>query len=237
LRALDWRSWVWEKLDNKEGLIEDCNRALKLCPQLWKIRLRLAWALLMDNNLPAATEHTRILQQTNPDFPEVRLLVARWQMLKGQTTESRQTLDALLVDHPDYPTALLYRGKMAEDPIEQEKYFRRALKSDPYLSEAMWHLARCLEKQQRSQEAQEFQARHKKMEKDFRRLKTTFDMLEKSPSPALLAQIAEIYLELGLPDNARRFFGKVLQLDPNNRKALEAIESLTRQLSASKSKR
>jgi tetratricopeptide (TPR) repeat protein len=237
LRALEWRSWVWEKLDNKEGLVEDCNRALTLCPHLWKVRLRLAWVMLMENNLPAATEHVGILQQANPDFPEVRLLLARWQMLKGQTTQSRQTLDALLLDHPDYPTALLYRGKMEEDPIQQEKYFRRALKEDPFLSEAMWHLARSLEKQQRGQEAQQFLARHKKVEKDFQRLKSTFDKLEKSPSVAHLAQIGEIYLELGIPENARRFFGKVLELDPTNVKAHQAIQSLDKQLSSSKSKR
>jgi tetratricopeptide (TPR) repeat protein len=226
LRILDWRSWAWEKVDNKEGLFQDCRRALELCPDLWKVRLRLARALLMDGNPPAATEHIRILQNEHPDVPEVRLALARWQMLSGKTEEARQTLDGLLSAEPEFSSALAFRGKIEEDPVRQEKLFRRALKADPLLNEAWYGLYNCLRLQHREPEAAQAKARLEKNRKQLRRLKDTFEELERKPSAGLLAEIGETYLDLGIPENARRFFGKALELDAGNRRAREMVTSL-----------
>jgi Tfp pilus assembly protein PilF len=240
LRALDWRSWVYEQLGNKEGLPEDCQRALRLCPQLWKVRLRLAWFYVAEKDPQAASEHIHILQQTRPDDFDFRLLLARWQILQGQTTEARQTLDALLADHPDNASigiVLSYLGKLETDPIQAERFFRRALKKDHLLQEALYGLILCLERQKQSQEAKQLRARYEKNEKDYRRLKGSFESLEKFVSPENLIQIGEIYSEMELPDHARKFFLKVLQLDPRNRRALEQIDFLEKQVSVKERKK
>jgi Tfp pilus assembly protein PilF len=231
LRALDWRSWIREKLDNREGAQEDCNKALAVCPELWRVRLRLTWVLLAGHD-PAAAEQIQLLQETHADVSEVQLALAQWQLLQGEFAQAQATVDALLASDPDYPPALLLRGKLEGNPRQAEKYFRHALKEDPLYNEALFCLYRSLQTQRRDREAKEVAARYQKNEKDRRRLVISFERFEKSPSSQHLAMIGESYLELGNVGYARRYLVKALEVDRGNRRAYEVLESLDKKAPA-----
>jgi tetratricopeptide (TPR) repeat protein len=228
LRALDWRSWVSENLGHKERVFDDCRRALQLCPEMWKVRLRLVNTLLADRNPVAATEHLRILEEAHADVGEVRLARARWQLLQGQTEPARQTLDAFLANEPESAAALFLRGRLEADPVKAEKYFRSALDGDQFSNETWYNLYLALSRQGkgRAAEAKQVKARYEKNEKDFQQLKAGFEELEKSPSAGALARIGETYLKMGMPADARKFFVRVLELEPANKRAHEVLESL-----------
>jgi tetratricopeptide (TPR) repeat protein len=137
VRALDWRGWVLERLDQQDRAILDYKHALELSPGRVDVRLRLA-EIYLDRNDPVQAEpHLLILAKSVPNRPDILLATARCSYLQGRIGEARDLLDRVLAVQPDMPGALIYRGKIEFEgstprPEAAERYFRLALKNDPH---------------------------------------------------------------------------------------------------------
>jgi len=139
VRALDWRGWLLEQLQQQERAVKDYEHVLELSPGRADVRLRLAFLYLAHNDPVLAEPHLRKLDKDRPGRPEVLLGLAEFHFLNGELEETRALLDRVLADHPDEPMALFYLGKVdlqTDRPEEAEAYFRRVLKDDKYNSEA-----------------------------------------------------------------------------------------------------
>jgi tetratricopeptide (TPR) repeat protein len=218
IRALDWRGWVYGKLEHKDGMYADYQRVLQLAPKHWKTRLRLVYALLLDSDAKAAQHHLGLLEREHGDDPEVLLARAQCQVLLGKIDEARRLLEHLLQDEPNNAAALYQRGKLANMPEEKEAYFRRALKVQPTLVEARFQLYRMLMQEKRGQEAEAELRKYRESTSDVKKLEVLLRQLERMPqNPDLLAQIGEILLP-GQEDAGERVLRKALEANPRHQK-------------------
>jgi tetratricopeptide (TPR) repeat protein len=219
IRALDWRGWVYGRLEHKEGSYDDYQRVLQLAPHHWKTRLRLVYALLADKNTKAAQHHLGLLERGHADDSEVLLATAQCQVLLGKIDEPRRLLDQLLRNEPNNAAALYQRGKLAGTPAEKEAYFRQALTVQPTLVDARFQLYFTLIQEKRRQEAAAELKKYEESSSGREKLEVLLRQLEKTPqNPDLLAQIGELLLP-GQEDMGERILRKALEADPRHQKA------------------
>ena len=214
IRALELRSWVRERMENKDGFYEDSRRILELSPQHWQVRLRLAEYLLIDFNPKEAAQQLEALGPEKQKLPEVRLVTVRLQILQGNMEEARRNLDELIAEKP-VVAVLSLRGKVEQDPVRAEQFFRRALDIDPSYLEALFSLFNCLQQQpNRSQEAAAVKARYERTKKEGAELKEILQELEKSPgNTSLMTRAGEMMIKHGNEIFGEHFLYRSLELD------------------------
>jgi predicted Zn-dependent protease len=201
VRALDWRSWVHDRLDVRNQAMEDCLRALELEPGRTAVRLRLI-DMLLDGNRPLeALPHVEHLRQRLPHDPQVVVALARCRRTTGQGEEAHRLVDEVLAAAPDHSGALLERARLdleSNRPTQAETDLRRLLKVRRHDVEAMYLLAQALRHQGRKKEANVVLGRWKQGKADWERL---FNLLrraaEESSDPERLSEIGRIFLRLG----------------------------------------
>jgi tetratricopeptide (TPR) repeat protein len=198
IRALHWRGWVRESLENYREAVQDYEQVLRLVPDHLKARLSLVELLLAEKKLPEAGPHLKVLKERHPDAEKSRLLLARDLSLEGKTAEAREVLDALLATHPGNPGALYERAQLETAPARREAYLREALKLKPAFLEAHFALYNCLRAQRRFQEAAQEFDRHRHLKADAELLKKVLQELNGQPQdPDLLSQAGELLLKTG----------------------------------------
>jgi tetratricopeptide (TPR) repeat protein len=198
VRALYWRGTVWESREDYREAAQDYQQVLRLVPDHLKARIRLVELLLADRNAPEAARHLKILQENHGDADRVALLLVRCLSLQGKRMEAKGILEAFLASHPCDPTALYERGQLEGEPVSQERYLRQALKHKPAYLEAHFALYRCLQAQQRRQEAAEEFERYQAIRADIALLKNVQDKLNAQPrDPDLLRQAGELMVKTG----------------------------------------
>jgi tetratricopeptide (TPR) repeat protein len=209
IRALDWRGWVRAKLDFKLEAVQDYERVLEASPNHWKTRVRLVEFLLLDHKTLEAASHLEVLRKSHGEDENVRLLLARCLAQQVKTGEAQRLLDGLLGVNPDNARALYERGKLTEEPANQELYFRKALRTKPAYLEARFALYTCLQRQHRPKEAARELDYYQKAKEEAEALKTIMKKLETEPrNPALLAQAAELLERAGNKKLAEHFLHK-----------------------------
>jgi tetratricopeptide (TPR) repeat protein len=225
VRALNWRGWVRQRLNQWSEAIEDYQHALKLAPQRWAVRMRLAELLLNAHDVPAARPHLRRLSRTDPDRPEVRIALARYRSLQGRFQEACALLDRVLADQPDHLEALVYRGKVELQrgrSAAAEPWLCRALRQNEYDVDAQSALYDCLRWQpHRKQEALAQLRRAERVRARTERLGFLLRRgLEEEPrNPALAAEAGEILLDMGRVSIGLHWLSRALTLDPRHRRA------------------
>jgi tetratricopeptide (TPR) repeat protein len=224
VRALDWRGWVLERLQQQEKAASDYEHALSLAPGRVEVRMRLA-LLYLDHNDPVHAEpHLLQLAKVDPNRPEVLLALARCRFMQGAFDQAGALLDRVLAAQPDDPTALLYRGKMllgANPPQldEAESCFRRVLKATPNDPEAHWALHDCLSAQPgREAEADAEAKKHESLARAARRMESLqANELDQSPTdPAPAYELAKLNWDLGNDDVAKHWLNVALERDRNH---------------------
>lgn len=228
-RAFDWRGWVKERLETPAGAREDYERALRLEPGRFEVRMRLVWLLLDGERFAEARSHLKVLQQSHPDRAEVLIARARSELVNGNTVRARDLLDRVLVAKPEDVAALYWRGQLEleeGDPAVAEHWLRRLLEVDPAHVSGRYALAQALTRLSRP--ASVVQAQKDRLDQlavDFRRLKELIGQeLEKAPKDAArTAEVGEVFLRLGQQDKGVEWLHKALNLDPNCKRAHGAL--------------
>jgi tetratricopeptide (TPR) repeat protein len=203
VRALDWRGWVANQLDQRWQALSDYERALDLQPGRTLVRFRLAELLVESSRDADAVPHLERLQAEQPKNAEVVVLLARCRIAQSRTDEARDLLDAVIKDQPTNKDALLYRGKLEQSLgnfTEAEHWLRKALEQSAWNSDARFALYLCLQAQpDRTREAQEEMARWFQQNKGARRLVRLLRVeLDRSPNdPDLAAEAGELLLQAG----------------------------------------
>ncbi|MFO8012486.1 MAG: tetratricopeptide repeat protein [Phycisphaerae bacterium] len=122
--------------------IEQLREAVSLAPARGAYRLALARALLRAGLMEEANDHVQAVLGSNPDNADALLLANQIQVLRGETPDAEDGLEAGLAGRSGRPLAQAYlaRGN-AEKCIE---ICRNVLKEDPADIATRWLLGRAL---------------------------------------------------------------------------------------------
>jgi tetratricopeptide (TPR) repeat protein len=227
--AWHWRGEVQEHVTLWERAATDYEHALEGMPNRWDIRLRLAIVELHLQQAQQALPHLEQLVDSHADSPRVVAEMARCQILLGNLDQAEHWVARLLEITPDDEQALFFRAQLdyqAHKPAAAEAWVRKALSRNPHNLEAQWLLYRCLLKQGRKQEAGEVLARHKALERDYRRLDALMEKARRedlSSSAALSHDLGALFLRLGREDEGLEALRRALVLDPHYRPTLELL--------------
>jgi tetratricopeptide (TPR) repeat protein len=227
-KAHYWRGLVMERLNDRNGAIEDYLRALDLAPELIEARLRLADMYLEQSDPLDALPHLERLYKQFPNRADVQSGLGRCKFLQAQPQEARPLLEAAVAQRPDDTMLLVHLAKLElqqDRPVEAENWLQRSLKIDPYDVEAEHVLAESLRLQGRRKEAAEVQEQYEKN----RELLKQIDILLRSetahPSsgPAIPCEIGVLFLRIGQERTGLNWLHRALDRDDGYRPAHEAL--------------
>jgi len=219
VRALDLRAFVWERLENRERAMLDYARVLELAPGNRYARLSLIEGLLAEKNPQEAGEHLRVLRQNPENDPAELLALARFENLQGNMEQARHFLDDLLLKKPDHAEALHERGLLTEDPVQAEKYFRKALAANASYLQARFQLYNALFRQGRTKEAEAEKAKYTAHRKDLEKLPGLLVEADRLASPDLLADAAAILLRGNDSHQGTQLLFRALHLNPKHKRS------------------
>jgi tetratricopeptide (TPR) repeat protein len=227
--ALDWRGWVGNQLDHRGQATLDFDRALQLQPDRSDIRFRLA-DMLVDSSRPdEALPHLERLRKEQPDNPDVQVDLARCWGDTGRVAEARALFDSVLAEHPDHSDALLHRGKLElnnRQPVEAERWLRKATRLKPWDPQARFALYRSLQAQpDRQQEAEKERVRWQsavKIGDRLRRLMRT-ELAGNPNDPDLAREAGELFLHIREDQRGLFWLRRALALRPGDRATLKAL--------------
>jgi Tfp pilus assembly protein PilF len=143
---------------------------------------------------------------------------------QGKTAEARKVLSQLAARPAPPAQVFYYLGKLAPDPAEAEKWYRKALKLQPNNLEARYALYASLRQAGRNKEAAEelrvYQAAHK----DGEETKKLHDQMERDPNnPDLLSKLGGRLLEEFDNPHGLHLLHRALSFAPNHRYAHEVL--------------
>jgi tetratricopeptide (TPR) repeat protein len=166
-QGLVWRARAAAFANDQPASLADLRRALEIDPDHFEARLYLA--LFTADLSPAdAAAHLRALHGRAPSDDRVRFALATVLRNLGELSEARQQLDDLLAAHPDHQMALAERGYVAlelQDTADAEGWLRAALRLTPDDAQLNLALATCLRLANRAAEAQPYQERFEKLDR------------------------------------------------------------------------
>jgi Tfp pilus assembly protein PilF len=223
VRALDWRGWVFERLDQQELAIADYEHALKYQPDRNDVRLRLAQIYLSQSDPVQAEPHLRRLEKTQAGRPDFQLAMGECRFLQGREEEARALFDRVLAARPDDPDALLYRGKIELQigrPEDAETFFRRSIQADPLSIAAQAGLFDSLRgRPGREAEADAVQEKYLRMAAGARRMHEllTGEVESASADPGPAAELGKLYMDAGQDDLAIYWLNTALKRDPSHK--------------------
>lgn len=230
LHALLGRGFVWERFLNFADALEDYRRAVAAHPNDERARLRLAEAALVGGTPDEAQTHFRWLEARNPAAPPVRLGLARCHRRLARPAEAARLLDALLAEYPNHWEPLWERGELELDtgsPVAAEALLRRACAARPFDRRPHYALYRCLQRLERPAEAEEVNARVKRLDADLARINFLRDAVIQRPNDAALrAEGGELFLRNGEREEGRKWLLLALRLDPTCEPARKALAAL-----------
>ena len=218
IQAHLWRAWILERLGDSADGLKDYQQALALNPEHDKVRQRVAEILLRLSGPAEAITHYELLQQRRVTNPALILGLAQCRKALGGSDEARRLIDGLLAEHPDYVPALIERGKLALDQLQEdeaERFFRAAVQLAPYEPLANYNLYLCLLRRGQKAEARELANKRERIEKDMSRMDQLSREVAKQPHDASLrCEAGTILLRNGLKEDGRRWLLSALKEDP-----------------------
>jgi tetratricopeptide (TPR) repeat protein len=231
--ALLMRARLWERralkgeAEHETDALHDYENAVELNPT-FEARLGRAGALYRSGRPGAALSEYESLQRERAADPEVLLAVARCQYNLHDVDGARRGLDALLEQHPDHAAALLERGQLAlhaGELGEAEKWLRRVdALAPPCDCEALRVLCRCLDAEQKDEEARRCAGRLREREAAIVRVDRRVLQANRNPRDvALRYEIAEELMRMGREQDGLAALFLVLEQEPRHGPAHTAL--------------
>jgi tetratricopeptide (TPR) repeat protein len=218
-----------------QNAIASYRRVLTVDPEMDEARGGLCESLMQLGLSDEALPHLEYLSRRTPDnlmvqgYPAmVQVYLARARDQMGSSDEAEKILAALLARQPDYGPALAERGKLAlraGRTIEAEKWLRQAIARFPGDLQAHYHLVLCLEKNGKSEEARNVQARLQRIEEDIKRIQEiSLVRMQQSPhDPKLHTEVGKIALRAGAIEEGLRWLHSALKEDPDYKPAHQTL--------------
>jgi tetratricopeptide (TPR) repeat protein len=217
--AYYYRGLAAEKQDHLSLAIDDYRKALDLDPDHDDARLQLARGLMQIHAEDKALKLLEQLQATLPENLTVPVLIAECRIQLNDAGRAKQLLDGVLARQPDHAEALYVRGKLALDDDELQKaeeLLRKAVARDPSNYEARYQLSLCLPRRGKETEGREVEAALKALEEDMKEIQRIIneEMPNNSKDPVPCYRAGTIFLRYGAVEDARRWFQRAVDLDP-----------------------
>jgi Flp pilus assembly protein TadD len=172
-QGLVWRSRLHAFANDSAKALADVRAALRIDPGHFEAGMQLAQSVMQESPREAAAT-LETLYHRNPANNRVRFMLALVRRSLGQLDEAGRILDDILAASPGNLSALLERGKLALDankPGEAETPLRRALVLAPKAPEVYLSLVRCLRLAGKSEEADQYYERYRRLIDERLRLK------------------------------------------------------------------
>jgi Tfp pilus assembly protein PilF len=223
--ALEWRGGALEQLQKRNQAVEDYRQVLELAPERWRARLQLARLLMELTYFADAARELEILLATHGEQEHVQLTWGQCLFNQGKTEEAQQVFSKLIAGSKEnQPLVFFYLGKLASDPVEAEKWYRKALALQPSHLEARFGLYTCLQQAGRGKEAAAELKVYEKDRRDQIIMRKLYESMERNPNdPIHLSKLGAQLLEKF--DNPQGLFllRRALVLDPENQLAHEVF--------------
>jgi tetratricopeptide (TPR) repeat protein len=228
LRALELRGLAYQNGKSAQKGAEDFRRVLEKDPTRDATRWRLVLCLLDMGSYDEALTHLERVRKQRPNDPDVQVRLARCHNMLGRGEQARETLDAVLEEHPGHALALRTRGQFAladHQPALAERCLRRAVKAWPDDYQANWLLFQALRQQGKTaaadaqlRKAEEIKGRAERLG-ELRSRKLSEQPLD----PALHYEMGVLLLRSGHPSTGERWLLSALSLDPSYSPAHAAL--------------
>jgi tetratricopeptide (TPR) repeat protein len=235
----DWQAHFWQGQALAQGgqnelAVEEFQKALAGNPAHPGTHYLLADALYRVARFPEAATHFQAALAKAPDDPATLLGLANCQRSLGRSAEARATAERLVQDHPEKAGGWLLLGQVAldeDDPREALERLRRAEGLDPYDRMTTKTLGTTLRRLRRDAEAQQYEARLKQLDDDYRSLGELKKKVLADPKDVRPRYEAGVVcLRLGRPFEAERWLVGVLEQNPNHQAARQALAECVRRL-------
>jgi tetratricopeptide (TPR) repeat protein len=217
--ALLWRGKTYESMERYDKALQDYRRAVELALSLDDARLHLAKALHRSGRSWEAIPHFECLRPRQPKNAEVLLGLARCRCDLNELPEARQSLQALLAEHPDHGAALLELGRLeyhAGQAAEAEKLLRRAAAVAPHDENTHRALLLCLKAQGKDSEMRICLAQLDAIAVELRQYEILLQKTKTGQRDApLFWQIGECLRRLGRDQDAVSYYYAALGEDGN----------------------
>jgi predicted Zn-dependent protease len=203
-------------------------RVVELDPERDDARLQLAALYLDLGEAREAQPHLEWLRRRQPDHLLVQVRMARCLDFLGRQEEARQLLDDVLARQPAMVAALVERGKFAVRTREldsAERFLQGACKRDPGNYEAHYQLMQCYRGQGKRKEADAALEKMNRIKQDSSRLReiAAIALSLRPRDPDLHAEVGEILMRLGVPEQGQRWLESALQFDPHHAAATQGL--------------
>ncbi len=220
-QALDIRGQIRELQQLPDDAIECYRLALAADAELDDVRRHLCAALMQQNEFDEARPHLEFLNRRTAGDAVIEVHLARVRAQMGHTKEAETLLDEALAQRPDFAPALAERGKLALQDgrtDEAEHWLQRAVALEPGDLPSRYQLALCLERNDKSEEARQEQARLRALEADAQRLQeiSTVKMQQDPHNADLHYQAGIIALRVGNVAEGLRWLHSALRENPNH---------------------
>jgi tetratricopeptide (TPR) repeat protein len=232
VRALELQARIYEHVDRGPEAMEIYKRVLKIQPERWGSRVRLADMLLQGTDVEKAAQHLAILERAHADEADVLRLLGQRDLLRGEVERARNWLERALAANPDSYEVLLQRGRLEmqmDRPGEAEKYLERAIQLKPDSVDAHAALVSCLRKGKKAHSDRQLQKAFTVQRHVQRINEILIDKLPKQPKDAALhAEVGKRFLAIGEERRGVEWLRRALEIDPNYQAALADLAEYQR---------
>jgi tetratricopeptide (TPR) repeat protein len=228
----DWQAHFWQGCVLEAGLryelaAAEYERVLAKKPDYPEANYHYAEMLHRKGRPAEALSYYAAALRHDPQNPAALFGLARCQRVVATPEVARATLERLFAVQPEHASGLLLRGQLELDAGNTAvalPWLQRAAKAAPQDMDICQTLATTLRLLKRNEEAQVYERRKQEIEKNLRRMEAlTKQIAERPDDVALRCEAGTILLRLEQPEQAARWLGSALLLDPHNATAQKAL--------------
>lgn len=228
VQALLIRADINDMYMRQHEALADYRRILELDKDMDEARLRMCSTLIAMSLYHEALPQLEYLNRRLPGNSHLQVDLARTLEETSQSKEAEAILDEVLARDPRFAAALALRGKLAMNAKrydEAEKLFRQAVAVEPSDIQTQFQLYKCLEKNDKPEEAQQVNARIDQLKKDIERIQaiSTQEMQLNPRSPQLRYEAGTIALRAGAVEEGLRWLYSALKEDPDHAASHKAL--------------
>jgi predicted Zn-dependent protease len=214
------RAQMDDVLGKRDRAAAGCRELLEDFPDHEGAKFLLAGLLFRGQQFAEAADLYEELRRKRPDHLGALLGLARCRDRMGGAEAARPLVRELEERFPENSEALLECGRFALAELrvdDAERLLRRAVELAPNDHEVHYHLALCLERAGKGEEARGHFERFKQIEADRGRLDALLKEVVNSPrDPAPRREAGEICLRNGQASEGLRWLAGVLDLNPDD---------------------